>query len=323
MCFSTWRDLDGILGAVAWAWPGWLPVGFLSILAGEQETGKSALALRIAGSLLAGYPWPDGQPCQTEPGAVLWCEAEAGQGINRDRAVAWGLPVDRILSPLSDPLADFRLDNPEHVKSLQIAAGDLGVKAVILDSLSGAHGRRENDSEMVSVIKTLAEIARNSGKPILLTHHLRKRSLLDVGDDGPSLERIRGSGSITQTARSVWTLDRPDPNLPERRRLTVVKCNLTGQKPKPLGFTIDDGGLTFGPAPEPPKEETQLDRAIELLQTLLDAGPMAATAIEQEAAGAAVSWATVRRAKESLHIVPRRLNGRWLWALPARTSDIE
>ena len=320
--FSTWADLDGILDAVTWSWPGWLPCGFLTIIAGEQESGKSQVCLRIAATCLTGDPWPDGQPDEAQPGAVCWAEAESGQALNRDRARAWGLPVDRILSPLGDPIGDFRLDNPSHIQSLQVAASDPGVRLVVLDSLSGAHSRRENDAEMVGVIKTLAEIARNTQKPILLSHHLRKRSLLDVGDDGPTLERIRGSGAITQTARAVWILDRPDPNLPERRRLSLAKCNLSGQRPKPLGFTIDDAGLTFGQAPEPPKEETQLDRAIELLQTLLDGGPMAATAIEEEAQGAAISWRTVTRAKEVLHVVARRLNNRWVWCLPAGASDV-
>ena len=86
-----------------------------------------------------------------------------------------------------------------------------------------------------------------------------------------------------------------------------------------IGNWLDyDTGLMFGDAPEPPRQETQIDRAADLLQALLEDGPMASTDLEREAQGAGISWSTMNRAKDKLGIVARRKDGRWYWALPAK-----
>ena len=112
---STWADLEPVLGPIAWARKPWLPVGFLTGLLADQEMGKSILLLRIAACFLRGDPWPDDTPFDSDTGQVLWCEAESSQGLNWDRALRWGLPLDDILSPLPDPLDDVLLDDPRHV----------------------------------------------------------------------------------------------------------------------------------------------------------------------------------------------------------------
>jgi len=61
-------------------------MGYLTVLVGDQEVGKSYLALAVARTYLTGEPWPDGQPFTDRTGAILWAEAEAGQGMNQERA---------------------------------------------------------------------------------------------------------------------------------------------------------------------------------------------------------------------------------------------
>ena len=125
------------------------------------------------------------------------------------------------------------------------------VRMAILDSLSGVHVRRQADAEMLPLIKCLAELARDSGKPILLTHHPRKRTILDL-DDALTLDTVRDSGAITPTALAVWVADMPDrDNRPETwaERDQVQSRG----KPEPLGFAIGDAHVTFGEAPEMPK----------------------------------------------------------------------
>ena len=315
---ATWADLGQTLGPITWAWQGWLPNGFLTIIAGENGVGKSALALRLCACFVRGDPWPDGTEYHGQTGAVLWVEAEASQALNLDRARCWGLPLERIYAPLPDPLDDARLDNAEHRDRIMEIACRAEVRMVVVDSLRGAHSGDENDSGVIGVVAWLAQMARNTGKPVLITHHLRKRGLLDSGAE-VSLDRLRGSSALVQPARCVWAVDRPDPTS-TARRVAVIKCNL-GPFPGPLGLEIGPEGVTFGRAPEAPRIETLQDKAADMLRALLRPGPRRAADLQTEIEGAGLSWAAAKRAKQALGIVSVKREDGWWWGLPERSSE--
>jgi hypothetical protein len=313
---TTWADMARAIGPVTWAWRQWLPYGFLTVLAAEPEKGKSMLLLWLAKCFLQGTPWPDGSP-SNDLGSLLWCEAEAAQALNLDRATKWGLPLDRIITPLQDGLDDVSLDDAGHRAAITAKAHLPQVRFVVVDSLRGANAGNENDSVSMSVVKWLAELARDTGKPIVLTHHLRKRGMLD--GDALTLDRVRGSSALMQPARVVWGVDTPDPANQETRRLSVIKCNLA-PKPTPLGFSIGDGGLTFTTPPEPPRQETLQDKAADLLLSLLAAGPQPAASLQAEFNAAGISWAAAHRAKDKLSLSVVRRGKAWIWSLPYRES---
>jgi hypothetical protein len=322
---STWQEMGQRLGPLRWEWPRRIPAGMLTLLVAEQGKGKSCLCLRLAACYLRGDPWPDGLPYSGELGAVLWCEAEASQGLNYARATGWGLPVERIISPLSDPLDEVLLQDTDHRAAIETWAHRPEVRLVIVDSLSGANTARENDAGMLHVTKWLASLAVDAGKPIILTHHLRKRGLLDTGDR-VTLDRIRGSGAITQAARSVLAIDAPDPAHEHDLRLSSVKNNLVGapNAGPALGMVINAQGVTFNSdAPEPPREETAQDKAADLLLALLAKGPKRSTDLRGEIEAAGISWDAANRAKAQLHIVAHRQTSMtggkqaaWYWSLP-------
>jgi len=317
--FSTWADLDTVLGPIEWDWPGWLARGFLHILVGMTGEGKSRLALRVCGTYLNGCEWPDGLPYNGDAACVLWCEAEAGQAMNRDRAKAMGYPTERIYSPLGDPLGDFRLNEPAHLAKLAYMAMLPEVKLIVVDSLSGADPTAEKSTEDAKNVNWLAGLARDTQKPILLTHHLRKRGLFDTEGE-VSLDRVRGISTILQYARVIWAIDTPNLQDKETKRLSVIKSNLA-KKPEPIGFVINDE-ITFTDAPEKPKVETLQDRGIDLLLTLLSKGAMPAKTIEEEFDGAGLSKRTLWEAKKALAIVSTKQPQKgWLWSLPAALGD--
>jgi putative DNA primase/helicase len=315
---ATWANMAEALGPITWAWKPWLSPGFLTLVVSEPGRGKSMLCLRIAACFLRGDPWPDGALYTGEAGAVVWCEAEAAQALNLERAKSWGLPLEKIYTPLDDPLADVQLDIPEHQQIVRTMMQRPEVRLLVVDSLRGAHQGDENSSTSMETVKWLAELARDTSKPVLLTHHLRKRGLFDI-DDKVSLDRVRGSSAIIQTARLVWAIDQPDPGS-ETRRLSIIKNNMA-RFPEPVGLTIGDLGLSFGDAPEKPKEDTPVERAIDLLRVLLDDSPMRQPDIEDEAKGSGISWASMRRAKKQLGVVSKRQPDGWYWSLPIRGVD--
>jgi putative DNA primase/helicase len=316
--FSTWGDVAAVLGPITWTWPGWLPDGMLSIVAAEPGIGKSALCLRLAATLIGNVAeWPDGALHSAAPGRVVWAESESGQAINLERARGWGLDTSRILSP-GLPLEDFQLDDAAKYQALRDLAFLNDVHAVVVDSLRGAHSRRENDSDLFAIVKLLAELARDCGKPVILTHHLRKRGLLDT--DGPTLDRLRGSSAIVQPARVVWALDTPDLQDKDTRRLSQVKNNL-GRSPAPLGFTIGPAGVTFVEAPEPPRVISRQEAAIQFLLTLLKEEALPAEEVLEQARLAGHSQTTVQRAKGKIGVISLKKGaggGPWFWGLPEK-----
>ena len=310
---TSWADIESLTGPITFEWYPWLPAGLLTILASDAGVGKSALALRLAGCYTKGLPWPDGTPFNYGGGTVLWCESEAAQAVNLDRAKKWQLPIDHFMTPFSDPLQDVNLDDKGHMATVSEKALHQDVVFIVVDSLSGSSNRKESETDVKRVTEFLARLARDSGKPILLTHHLRKRGIMD--GDTVTLDRLRGSSAIVQAARVVWALDKPNPGS-DRKRLTMVKNNLA-RFSEPIGVDIDESGVTFGDAPHVPRDETMTDRAADFLLALLTPGPMKAVDIENEFKHMGISWRTVNQAKKAMHIQSIRKADGWYWSLPA------
>jgi len=318
---TSWADAAARIGEISWAWPGWMPNGLLTMLASEPGKGKSALALRIAACFIRGDSWPDGTPFTGEAGSVVWCESEGALSVNVDRARKAGLPFERLISPLLDPLQEFSIDSPEHIEQLRARAMRPDVRCIILDSLSGATRQDENSSAMLHSVKLLASIASESGKPFLLLHHLNKG--LSDGDNVHQ-RQIRGSSAITQTARVIWAIDAPDETDEENRRLAVIKNNLA-RYASPLGFRISDGGLSFtNDAPRKRRTESAADRAKEFLLSALEHGARRSTDVQQEAEDAGISRRSFFDARDQLGIVKTKQQDgeKWVWfmSLPAKQS---
>ena len=314
----TWTGLDHLLSPIHWDWPGWLPRGFLTILAGDPGAGKSLLALHLAAVYLNRLPWPDGAPFTGDAArpAVIWCEAESSHALNLERARRWDLDLERILSPVKSILRNFSLAERHSATTLLALALREDVGLVVVDSLRGLRlGSRP--TPIRSTLTIFAEIARLAHKPLILTHHLRK-SRRRRGDP-PALEHLLGAGAIAQVARVIWAVDLPDPARPAYRRLSILKNNLA-PFPDPLGFHINAAGLHFGPPPQPTGPETARDRALAFLRAQLAAGPLPSSDLYDNAEAAGLSPRTLRRAKKQLAARAFRPPGqtRWYWKLPEK-----
>lgn len=244
---GSWATIAEALSQVRWLWPQWLAQGFLHLVVGESGKGKSSVLLRLAGTFTEGWDWPDGTPFVGERCSILWAEAESAQALNVARQIAWGMSASRILTPFPNALQDWDVNRPDHRRALEVAARRPDVGLVIVDSLSGACGGKcdENSTDMLRLVKWLATLARNLQKPVVVSHHLRKKGLIDGTGTEVTLDRIRGSSAITQMCRLAWAIDAPDKREPDKLRLSVIKSNLA-KFPTPLGLVIDEGGIVFG-----------------------------------------------------------------------------
>ena len=69
--FRSLAEIADQLRPVQWLWPGWLPLGMITLLAARPGTGKSLVALDLAHRIITGQAWPDGQPWPDGTGAVV------------------------------------------------------------------------------------------------------------------------------------------------------------------------------------------------------------------------------------------------------------
>jgi hypothetical protein len=249
---------------------------------------------------------------------VCWCETESAQAINHSRAATWGLPLDRIVTPFDDPLTDVLLTDPLHMAALRAKAEDPEVGLLIVDSLSGGHRIEENSSAMGRVVQGIAEIARDTGKPVLVSHHIRKHREYDPDARfGISIDQIRGHSSIVQSPRVIWGLDRPGGPETSALRLHQVKNNLRAY-PEWIGMEVDgDGFVTFGDAPEPFEAMSACAEAVDWLAQLLSQGALPAFQVLEEAKKAKIASATLYRAKKRLSITSPKKGASWFWELPS------
>jgi KaiC/GvpD/RAD55 family RecA-like ATPase len=298
---------------VEWAWKPWLPRGRLVVLVGEPEGGKSTLFAAIAaqesgGTMLEGTR-------SRPPGRVLMFSPEQDLGADTRRKLeAAGADLSRVLAgdmgEDGKPLE--RLSLPSGVDKLRQRVRESGISCILFDPITSYldDGFNAMDSGQVrALLDALAALAEAEDCLIVCTLHYRKSK------EGNAMDWVAGAAAWVQVPRVVIGLGREQLDA-ERRVMTTVKNSLIQGKPS-RSFKLDDvdgvarfvlGGrsdmtandLTMGMGTGAQREERA--EAIVFLKDLLVGDAVATTSIQLKAKDAGHSWATVRNAKNDLHI---------------------
>lgn len=310
----SWSELDDMIGEISWSWENWIPNGMLTMIAGEQDLGKSTLALDLCRIFVNGDNWPNGTAFQGKKGRVLWVDTEGGNFLNLDRAKKWNLDMGAFQTiQVGDEPVNLERDSDRGRFRWWIEQEE--IVAVIVDSLRGAFPSGDfNSSQAMTHTQWLSTLAERYKKPIITVHHLNKKNAF-AQENIVNLDRVRGSGAITQPVRAVIALDKPDPQSTQLR-ISMIKLNLA-RKPKPLGMTITDTGIVFSTdAPDAPRKLSALEEAQEWLMDQLSFSDYSATDILDAAKDNGYSEPTIKRAKNELGIVSQKSSdGRWYWSL--------
>jgi hypothetical protein len=319
---------------VSWLWPGRIPLGKLTVFAGNPGLGKSFLTLDIAARVSRGAPWPDRTDEVREPGGVVLMSAEDD-------------PADTILPRLNAAGADvsritilrgvFRGDGkstPTTLEHIDVLADALertpNAKLLVIDPISAYHPKgsdSHNNTDVRGMLVPLVELAARMGVAVLVVTHLNKSG------QSKSITRFMGSLALPAAARAAWAVveDQADRS---RRKLLPVKNNLAH----------DTHGLGFRIGGDPPRveweERTVAEHADDALaEELVDAegrsargeakewlrdalacGPVPAIDLQERAEREGVFWGTLRRAATELGVTSRREGfgegSKWVWALP-------
>ncbi|MCC6131408.1 MAG: AAA family ATPase [Acidobacteria bacterium] len=325
---------------VSWIWTGRVARGKLTLLDGDPGTGKSTLALNLAAAISTGGILPGGD--RVNPADVVILSAEDGAADTiRPRIDAAGGDPRRIhlLTAVSTSEGEEAPDLCSHIPIIRAAVEKTKAALVIIDPLMAYLGPDVNshrDQDIRRTLSPLSKMAEETGAALLVVRHLNKSA------GGQAIYRGGGSIGIAGAARVVLLVAK-DPEDEERRILAVVKNNLA-KFPDSLAFRLQSVGhvarvewdsepvsytadeLLAVSAQDPDSQEERDEKrtakkaAAEWLTDLLMDGPVPSEEIPDIAKKAGLSWATVRRAKETLGVVSQRIgpgrNAPWEWRLP-------
>jgi hypothetical protein len=322
---------------VEWLVPGRIPLGAVSILAGEPGLGKSlytvALAARLSreghASLLLSAEDAEGATIRPRLDA---CEAvteliHAVRLVDGDRGDGIALPAD---SALLDELI------------VETGARFVGVDPVVayLDGRIDSH----KDASVRQALAPLARIAADRHCAVLAVLHVNKA----LGSDW--YRRLSGSGGFGGAARSVLLFGR-DPDDPDHERgsgrlLAHAKCNVgelapserrtvspillpaSGAEPETRTARLElvgeseHGYRALLDRSSDPEERLPREEAEAFLRSELAGGPRRVKDMERAARDAGIAPTTLRRARTTLGITSRKsgFSGGWEWTLPEGTQ---
>lgn len=311
---------------VSWLWKQWMPAGKLVVLDGNPGCGKTTIAIDLVARLTTGRAMPDGEPM--EPASALYLSTEDGAADTiRPRLDAAEADVGRV--HLLDWTAETTLQLPQGTEVLEGYINDFGVRLVVLDTLMSfisGHFDSHRDQDVRRALIPVVQAAEATGATVLALRHLNKASGMSAANRG------MGSMGFNAVARSVWHAGK-HPNGDGSMVLSPVKSNLSAM-PKSRTYRIEErhnapvvawNGTCDLEADDLVVEQratpSALAEAEEWLQDALAEGQRPATEIEEEAAAAGISKASLRRAKTSLGVAAKRFGTGWVWIQGAQGAQ--
>jgi hypothetical protein len=323
--------IDGVdITTVAWLWRRRIPLGYITILDGEPDKGKSTLSLDLASRVSTGAHMPDGTNGVGPAGVVLWSVEDGMSDVIKPRLLAAGADCKRIAARALAKLEDGteRTLTVDDIARMRRDVAMVDAKLIVIDPMSAYMGKANshNDAEVRNAFAPMQHLAEELGVSIVLIRHLNKA----VGGNAMS----RGMGSIAGSAlaRSVLLVARESDEPDAKFVLARIKGNLS-LPAESLLYTIDGDPDDEEAAPhitwhgvsdktanelvaaqEPP---SKLRDAENFVRDYLAYGPVKTDDLGKAADREGISRHTLRRAKEAVGVVSKPDGiGAWMSSLP-------
>ena len=222
--------------SLEWLWPGRIPLGKLTLLAGDPGLGKSFVTLDIASRVSRGDAWPDMPLLKQTPGDVILLNAED------DLADTIAPRLDKMSADDSRILAleGIEADGKRRHFSLEadlprleeVLAENEDIRLVVIDPIAAYCGAVDShkNSDVRGLLAPLAELAGRYRVAIVSVTHLSKSG------GTKAVYRAMGSLAFAAAARAVWAITK-DSDDPERRLFLPAKLNLA-RDPDGLAYRI-------------------------------------------------------------------------------------
>lgn len=328
---------------IRWVWPGYLARGKFHVLAGAPGTGKTTIAMALAGCVTSGSAFPSGWRAGTG-NVLIWTGEDDPGDTLVPRLIAAGADRSRVRFVGYTAIDGERrpFDPARDVDLLTQAAADVGdVALIVVDPIvSAVSGDSHKNAEVRRGLAPLVDLAARMDAALLGITHYSK----GTGGREP-LERVTGSIAFGALARVVLGTVRMEAKEGEPQKMMMARAK-SNIGPDGGGFTyafeqielpgypgVSASRIVWGAAVEGTARELlqeaeyeqdrqapARDEAEDFLRDLLETGPMRTDAIKVEAKEAGITWSTIRRAKEAIGAKATRRgygeDGGWFWMLP-------
>lgn len=328
---------------ITWLWPGWVPAGKLTILAGAAGTGKTTLALALAAVLTAGGRWPDGSECAGGGNVLIWSSEDVADDTLVPRLIASGADLARchFIEGIAQDGESVPFDPSQDIADLRRAVDVIGgVSLLLIDPIvSAVAGDMHRANDVRRSLQAVVDFADAHGCAVIGITHFAKGGAGKAPQD-----RVIGSQAFGALARMVLVTAKEESS--NRRVMARAKSNIApddGGVAYSLDLVTIAGGIEAthavwegvieGTAREILGDvehdengedgDARQDLERMLFDTLREAGGrMATKALQAEVRDAGHSWDAAKRLKKSLGIEAKKLSmgGSWIWCLPEATA---
>lgn len=322
---------------IKWLWPGFIPLGKLTILAGTAGTGKTTLAMEMSSIVSSGKKWPD--DTRSPIGSVLiWSGEDDCKDTLLPRLIAMGAIRDKIyfINGVYEDGKNRSFDPSRDIPILLDKVKEIGdVKLIIIDPIANVVRKDSHKNTDVRLaLQPLVDLASIYSVSIIGITHFTK------GTAGSNpLERVTGSLAFGAMARMVLVTSKKHIADGEFKYVMArAKSNISedgggyfyniSQVEIPMhdglyASKVNWGNETNESAMQLLKHELHIekgksasDEAKDFLKNLLADGPVHSVEVFDNAMEAGISKSTLDRAKRPLGIEPYKMNDKWWWELP-------